>query len=232
MSIVTWLLAVCVPMRSAFGQEQAPAAANKEPRPLIRVEPPYPRGPLLRGEEAECVARFTVGRQGRPRKVDVGGCPEVFRVAVRNASYHWRFRPPAGNIVPEIVPFYATFRFRVSSTTSEGPAHGALSQVAEEEDEEGSAPALTEDAAIFEEPVPLRRAYPRPPQDVGQHEDATCDLVFELNSEGRPEEITVRRCPDAWQFPVIEAAEKWRFLPGRMGGGPVASSFHLSITFQ
>ena len=82
--------------------------------PTKVVAPSYPRAArrLDHGEQ-QCVAHILVDDQGRPTRVDVEGCPEVYHPNVEQAVQQWRYAPY--NVDEKAVPVYLTqpIRFKL-----------------------------------------------------------------------------------------------------------------------
>jgi hypothetical protein len=65
-----------------------------------RVDPKYPPAARRAGaEDARCLAKVTIGRDGVPLEVAVDGCPEVFVATTRESVMKWRWEPPLGGRV-------------------------------------------------------------------------------------------------------------------------------------
>lgn len=79
-----------------------------------------------------------------------------------------------------------------------------------------------------------RQVPPRFPPAARQLgvEEATCQLRFFVDIDGRPADVRVEQCPPIFQSSALEAAWKWRFTPMEVDGEPVPAQFVLAIHYR
>lgn len=77
------------------GIEAGHVVIQREPAPLVRVEPGYPPRLLERGIEGTCLVRFDVLGSGRTANVSIVSCDRGFEQASLRAVREWRYSADA-----------------------------------------------------------------------------------------------------------------------------------------
>jgi TonB family protein len=87
-----------------------------------------------------------------------------------------------------------------------------------------------------EEPVRIARTNPIPEsQPVPRlrfHEPATARLELKVGTDGRVDEINIRRSLPHDMVALLRAVQSWRFKPATANGVPVEAPFTVDISFQ
>lgn len=79
-----------------------------------------------------------------------------------------------------------------------------------------------------------RMIEPKYPEELRGQDlpDATCMVLFSINEKGKPDEVTISDCPEAYHRNVERAAMKWRFEPHEIDGEAKKARFALKISFK
>ncbi|MDR0781726.1 MAG: energy transducer TonB [Pseudomonadales bacterium] len=88
-------LAPTVDVGSAIGKIGINAAANRDPVPLVRIQPDYPQRALSRNIEGWVQVQFTITETGSvaDAKVVASDPPNMFDDAAIKAILRWRYNP-------------------------------------------------------------------------------------------------------------------------------------------
>lgn len=83
------------------------------------------------------------------------------------------------------------------------------------------------------EPAPVRVVVPSSAVLTNKDDKTgSVDVTFVVDAKGKPTEISVAYASDeALVEPVIEAVERWQFIPATRDGVPVASKVLLPVRF-
>lgn len=96
-------------------------------------------------------------------------------------------------------------------------------------------PAVYEIGQIDAPPVPRAQLRPLYPPRARLHRiEGWVDLEFTVTPDGTVEHIRVKDAspPDTFDRSAVQAAERWRFTPGRIQNRPVAVRVRQRITFE
>lgn len=173
-------------------------------------------------EAASCgvTIRWTGGEQ----VVRTEGCANPFYDAAHAAAKAWTWELRGGD-PSDTYTVDTTLAWRAG----EAVGHGVFVAEGAEEATFGEAtPGLSGRRSL----VPRRRVSPRFPLEAYDlHPTATCMALIYLDTRGRPEEVSVSRCPQVFHQPTIRALRRWRFEVPEVDGEPVESRFSLRIRY-
>lgn len=174
-------------------------------------------------EEAVSCGLSVRWHQGQ-RSVRTEGCVNPFYEAAHEAAKAWTWELRGGE-ADDTYTVDLTLAWRAGEVVG----HGVFGADGAEEARFGEAtPGLSGSASV----VPRRRVSPRFPLEAyGVHPTATCMAVLYLDARGRPEEVSVSRCPQVFHAPTVRALRRWRFEPPTVEGEPVESRFGIRIRY-
>jgi hypothetical protein len=200
-----------------------------------RLFPEYPPAALTMDTEfTTCRARVDIAPSGVPGDLVVDGCDEVFRADLVENLRSWRFTPPALDSVPFWSAVTLGFTFTKPIDPGEAPTVTALFprdpdlgansvvRTTVPVDEQADAPEYPTWPALF---VTNHRSFAevrihdvRWPEVAALDHDASCDVLFQVNSKLRVW-AWAEACDEAIRAKVEDAAAHWLLVPGDIEKG-------------
>jgi hypothetical protein len=210
-----------------------------------RVMPEYPPQALTMDTTlTRCTARLLIQPSGVPADVRVSGCDDVFVGDLTELLRGWRFKGPTVDGVPFWTAVDLGFQF--DKPLRDGDA-GKVTVVMPP-DPQGAAVVHETVAPPPEEPPPpplpdwppiltlnhksyaeVRVYEIRWPESVPKLDhDATCDVLFGVNSERRVW-AWAEACDEAVREPIEVAANRWILAPGKREKGEWYARFRATF---
>ena len=216
------------PANSQAQRSTTPDSGVALGKPLVWEPPIYPKHALEQKLQGSVILKLTVAKDGSIKKAEaVRGDPELAESAVRSAR-RWRCVPHYVGEKPVETQSIVSFNFKISeagqpdvSVTYKAPPDPPTSEIAK------PGPGISAPKAIYA-PDPDYSAEAQQAKYEG-----VCVLALIVGADGYPRDIKVSRTlGKGLDEKAIEAVQRWRFLPARKNGVPVAVVINVEVQFR